>query len=234
MSIQPVSCIIVDDNEVDRLATLSLVRKYSFLKTEGVYGSAESALAAMSTVQPEVIFLDIDMPGLSGLELREKLMEIPACIFVTAYPDYAVESFEKDALDFLVKPVKLDRFEKAMVRLENYLVLRNKASLFDGSQAGDAIFIKQGHERIKIHIHEVLYLEGLKDYTRIVTSSRKYCLFSSLGNLLKEQPFQNFLRIHRSYAVQKQHIIKVKPSSVMINTFEVPIGRTYKHVISDL
>lgn len=231
---QPVSCIIVDDDEVDRLATLSLVRKYSFLKTEGVYASAESALEAMTTVQPNVIFLDIDMPGLSGLELREKLMHIPACIFITAYPDYAVESFEKDALDFLVKPVKIDRFEKTMVRLENYLVLRDKASLFDGAQAGDAIFIKEGHERIKIHIYEVLYLEGLKDYTRIVTNSKKYCVLSSLGNLLKEQPFQNFLRIHRSYAVQKSHITKVTASSVMVDGFDIPIGRTYKDVISRL
>ena len=229
----PVSCIIVDDDEVDRLTTLSFVRKYSFLKIDGVYASAKAAIEGLKTLNPEVLFLDIDMPGISGLELRAKLMHIPVCIFVTAYPDYAVESFEKEALDFLVKPLKADRFEKAMRRLEDFLVVRNKAALLDDALGGDTIVIKEGHEKIKIHLHDVIYLEALKDYTRIVTEAKKYCVLASLGNLLKENSFQSFVRIHRSYAVQMKYVSKINTSSVMVNTIELPVGRSYKEVVAN-
>ncbi|HOX81641.1 MAG TPA: LytTR family DNA-binding domain-containing protein [Chryseolinea sp.] len=230
----PVSCIIVDDDEVDRLTTLSFVRKYSFLKVEGVYASAEAAIEGMKTVHPEVLFLDIDMSGISGLELREKVMHIPGCIFITAYPDYAVESFEKDALDFLVKPIKANRFEKAMKRLEDFLVVRNKAALLDDVLGGDTIVIKEGHEKIKIHLHDVIYLEALKDYTRIVTEAKKYCVLSSLGNLLKENAFQSFVRIHRSYAVQAKYIARITTSYVAVREYELPIGRSYQESLSKI
>jgi two-component system, LytTR family, response regulator len=229
----PVSCIIVDDNEIDRLTTISFVRKYSFLKIDGVYASAEAAIEGLKTLHPDVLFLDIDMAGISGLELRAKLMHIPGCIFITAYPDYAVESFEKEALDFLVKPVKADRFEKAMRRLEDFLIVRNKAALLDDALGGDTIVIKEGHEKIKIHLHDVIYLEALKDYTRIVTEAKKYCVLSSLGNLLKKNPFQSFVRIHRSYAVQMKYVSQVSASSVMLNTIELPIGRSYRQVVAN-
>lgn len=228
-----VSCIIVDDDEVDRLATISFVRKYSFLKIDGVYASAEAAIEGLKTLHADVLFLDIDMAGISGLELRAKLMHITACIFITAYPDYAVESFEKEALDFLVKPLKADRFEKAMVRLQDFLTVRKKAAILDVALGGDTIFIKEGHNKIKIQLHEVLYLEALKDYTRIVTEAKKYCVLSSLGNLLKENSFQSFVRIHRSYAVQMKYVSKVNTSSVMVSTIELPVGRSYKEVVAN-
>jgi two-component system LytT family response regulator len=229
----PVSCIIVDDNEVDRLTTISFVRKYLFLKIDGVYASAEAAIEHLKHLQPEVLFLDIDMSGISGLALREKMMHVPACIFITAYPDYAVESFENDALDFLVKPVRIERFEKAMARLENFLLVRNKAALLDNVLGGDTLVIKEGREKTKIHLHDVLYLEALKDYTRIVTEARKYCVFMSLGNLLKEKGFQSFVRIHRSYAVQMKYVSQVSSSSLMLNAIELPIGRSYKDVVAN-
>lgn len=230
----PVSCIIVDDDEVDRLTTLSFVRKYPFLKIDGVYASAEAAIEGLKVLQPEVLFLDIDMPGISGLTLREKMMHIPGCIFITAYPDYAVESFEKEALDFLVKPIKIDRFEKAMKRLEDFLALRKKAALLEDALGGDTIFIKEGHEKIKIHLHDVLYLEALKDYTRIVTEARKYCVLSSLGHLLKEKAFQSFVRIHRSYAVQLKYVSRISSALVMVKDYEIPVGRNYKDVLTQL
>ena len=230
----PVSCIIVDDDEVDRLTTLSFGRKFSFLKIEGVFENAESALEFLTKSNPDVLLLDIDMPGISGLELRKKLLHIPACIFITSYPDYAVESFENDALDFLVKPLNMERFAKAMERLQQYLTIRKKAALLDSSLGGDAIFIKDGHEQIKIQLHEVIYLEALKDYTSIVTDKRKHCVLSSLGNLLKEKPFQSFIRIHRSYAVQKNYINKITGAGLMVNNITLPVGRSYKDILTNL
>ncbi len=231
---QPVSCIIADDDEVDRLTTLSFVRRHPMFKIDGVFARAEAVLEAMQHLNPDVLFLDIDMPGTNGLALRDKLRHVPVCVFITSYPEYAAESFEKEALDFLVKPVKLERFEKTAERVQQYLELREKAALLDTTLGGDAVFIKEGHTRVKINLHEMLYLEALKDYTRIVTHEKKYCVLSSLGNLLKEEPFRAFTRIHRSYAVRKSDIVKIGTAEVSLgNNISLPIGRVYKDVLKN-
>ncbi len=229
------TCIIVDDNELDRLTIVSYVRRYPFIEISGVFESAAEALAFTQKHDlPDVAFLDIDMPGMSGLELREHLINIPACIFITSYPDFAIESFELSVFDFLIKPLKADRFEKAMVRLQDYLLVKQKAALLDFTLGADSLFIKDGHEHIKIQLHEVLYLEALKDYTSIVTVRKKYCVLSSLGNLLKEKTFQAFIRIHRSYAVQKHYINKITAKEVMINDILLPVGRSYKDLLDGI
>lgn len=228
------SCIIVDDNEVARLNAVSFVRKYSFLQIDGVFDNATAALEMAQSKPPDVLLLDIDMPDLTGLELREKLLHIPACIFITSYPDYAIEGFEKDALDFLVKPIKAERFAKAMERLKEYLIIHKKAAMLDDAMDGDTIFIKDGYDKIKIQLHEVIYLEALKDYTSIVTASKKHCVLSLLGNLLKEKSFETFIRIHRSYAVQKKYITKITASEVVVNNIVLPLGRSYKDALTDL
>ena len=106
------SCLVVDDDEVDMLTTISFLEDYAFLEISGRYNSSSLALTAAQKSRPDVLFLDIDMPGMNGLRLREQLSDIPACIFITSYPEYALESFEMAALDFLVKPFSHDRFAK--------------------------------------------------------------------------------------------------------------------------
>ena len=227
-------CLIVDDRQIDRLTTASFVRKYSFLKIGGLFESAEEALEAAEKNPPDVLFLDIDMPESSGLELRAKLAKVPACIFITAYPEYAVKSFEVNALDFLVKPINAERFEASMDRLQYYLDIHYKADLLDHSLNEDSLFIKDGHEHVKIQFYDIIYLEALKDYTGIITKDKKYCVLTPLGNLLKEKAFQSFIRIHRSYAVQKHYIRKVTPKAVMVNQVLLPVGRSYKEALDSL
>jgi DNA-binding LytR/AlgR family response regulator len=222
------NCVIADDDEIDRLTTLSFAKLYPFLHITGCFSTPGEVLGLVKKNKPDVLLLDIDMPGMSGLTLRQQLLDIPACIFVTSYPDFAVESFELSVLDFIVKPLKADRFELAMRRLEEYLLIRQKAELLDFTLGTDSLFIKDGHEHIKIQLHEVLYLEALKDYTSIVTAKKKYCVLSSLGNLLKEKTFRTFIRIHRSYAVQKHFIKKITAKEVMVNDILLPVGRSYK------
>jgi two-component system, LytTR family, response regulator len=222
------TCFIVDDDEIDRLTTQSFCRRYPFLHIAGVFTEPSAALEAATKSPPDILFLDIDMEGMSGLELRSRLEHIPACIFITSYPDYAVESFEKAALDFLVKPLKADRFAKAMERLEQYLSVRHKAEMLDHTLGADTIFIKDGHDQVKILLHEIMYLEALKDYTGIITAGKKYCVLSTLGSLLEQQAFRTFVRIHRSYAVQKNFIERVTSKEVVINNIVLPLGRTYK------
>jgi DNA-binding LytR/AlgR family response regulator len=227
-------CFVVDDNEVDRLTTLSFARRYSFLKITGVFDAARAALEAAETNPPDALLLDIDMPDFSGLDLRRQLARVPACIFITAYPEYALPGFDANALDFLVKPLKADRFDLSMNRLEYFLGIHYKAELLDHSFQEDSLFIKDGHDHIKIQFHDIIYLEALKDYTGIITRERKYCVLTPLGNLLKERAFQSFIRIHRSYAVQKHFIHKVTARDILVNNVQLPIGRSYKEGLDSL
>lgn len=218
----------MDDDEIDRLTTLSFLKDYPLMEVGGDYDSPEKALTAAQKKLPDVLFLDIDMPGMSGIELRKQLQQVPACIFITAYPDYAVESFEVAAFDFLVKPFSAKRFAITMERLQEYIGIRYKSELLNHTLGADTIFIKDGHNQIKLQLHEIIYLEALKDYTRIITPNHKYAVLSPLGSLIKEKAFSSFIRIHRSYAVQKNFIKKINSGEVWVNDIALPVGRSYK------
>jgi two-component system, LytTR family, response regulator len=232
---QKITCFVVDDDNIDRLTTLSFLKDYPQMEVTGDYDSAEKALSAAQKTQPEVLFLDIDMPGMSGLELRKKLAQVPACVFITAFPDYAVESFEVAAFDFLVKPYSAKRFAVTMERLQDYINIRHKSELLNHTLGADTIFIKDGHQQVKLQLHEIIYLEALKDYTRIVTLHHKYAVLSPLGNLIKEKAFSSFVRIHRSYAVQKNYIKNISSGEVTLNNhITLPIGRSFKITLQSL
>jgi DNA-binding LytR/AlgR family response regulator len=227
------NCIIIDDDEIDRLTVVSYAKRFPLLKIQGVFSSAEAALPLLDTMELDVLFLDIDMPNLSGIEFRKKAAHVPVCIFITAHPEHAVESFEVETLDFMVKPIKIDRFTQTIQRIEDYMELKTKASLFEASIGGDSIYIKEGHEQTKVKLHDILYLEALKDYTKIITPQKKHCVLSSIGNLLKETNFNSFIRIHRSYAVQKQFIKTIGPQEITLNNnIQLPVGRSFKDNLS--
>jgi len=229
-----ITCLVADDDDIDRLTTLSFLSDYPFMEVIGAFDSPVAALAAAQQQIPDALFLDIDMPEMSGLELRNRLLHVPACIFITSYPDYAVESFEMAALDFLVKPFTPERFLKTMQRLQQFTDIRHKASLLSHNLGADTIFIKDGYNQVKLQLHEIIYLEALKDYTGIVTAQRKYAVLSPLGNLIKEKAFSSFIRIHRSYAVQKNYIQKISSGELLVKNITLPVGRTYKEALKGL
>ncbi|MCI4442202.1 MAG: response regulator transcription factor [Lentimicrobium sp.] len=229
------NCIIIDDDEIDRLTVLSFAKRFPNLNILGVFESAEEALLVIEKEKIDILFLDIDMPNLSGLDFRKNTLKIPVCIFITAHPEHAVESFELDTLDFIVKPIKLDRFSQTMSRIEEFMEIKLKAQLFEASIGGDTIYIKEGYEQTKVKLHDILYLEALKDYTLIVTNQKRHCVLSSIGALLKENHFQSFIRIHRSFAVQKQFIQKINSQEIELkNNVLIPIGRSYKDNLNTL
>lgn len=223
------NCIIVDDDEIDRLMVVSFAKRFENLNILGAFESAEDAMIAIEQNSVDILFLDIDMSGISGLELRKKTKQIPVCVFITAHPEHAVESFELDTLDFIVKPIKFDRFSQTMQRIEEFMEIKQKALLFESSIGGDTIYIKEGHEQTKVKLHDILYLEALKDYTLVVTDKKRHCVLSSIGNLLKEDHFQSFIRIHRSFAVQKQYVKKINSHDLQLNNdVIIPLGRSFK------
>ncbi|MEO6838257.1 MAG: LytTR family DNA-binding domain-containing protein [Ginsengibacter sp.] len=229
-----ISCIVADDDEVDKLIAQAYLETYPFIEVKGVFDSTLEALAFAQKNPPDCLFLDIDMPEMSGIELRSRLMHIPACIFLTSYPEYAVESFEMDALDFLIKPFTAARFAKTINRLQDYITLRRKSDLLNHTLGADTIFIKDGHSQVKLQLHEVVYLEALNNYTNIITASRKYTVLATISKLLAEKPFSQFIRIHRSFAVQKNFINKINAEEVLVNNIALPVGRSYKELLKGI
>ncbi len=230
-----ITCIIVDDDLVDRLMTVSFLKDYPQFKVLGSYSSPIEALDDAKKLSPDVVFLDIDMPDLNGLQLREQLMQIPACVFITSFPEYALDGFELEAFDYLVKPFTSERFGKMMNRLQEYFLIRNKSELLSHTLGADTIFIKEGTRQIKLQLHEVIYLEAMKDYTSINTESKRYMVLESISHLIKEKGFANFIRIHRSYAVQKHYIKQYNSLKVMLaNNCTLPVGRNFKETLQNL
>lgn len=226
------TCIIADDNEIDRLMLHHLLQTMSDFEIIGVYENAEEVLKHHKHHIPDALFLDIDMGEISGLALRNIFNDVPVCVFISAYPEYAIESFEKNALDFIVKPISRERFSRSLQRANEYLNIKNKAALLDAELGADIIYIKDGNQKIKIHTNEILYLEAYKDYTKIVTNSAYNIILSTLGNLLSKEPFDKFVRIHRSYAVARHKVKKISNQEVFLGEISLPIGRSYKESLS--
>ncbi len=223
------NCIIVDDDEIDRLTVTSFVKRFPNFIISGIFDNAKEALAILNTEEIDILFLDIDMPGDNGIELRKKAQHVPVCIFITSHPEHAVESFQLETLDFIIKPLKFERFSQTIHRIEEFMEVREKASLYESSLGGDAIYIKEGHDQIKVKLHEIIYLEALKDYTLLVTEKKRHCVLSSLGNILDTEHFVSFIRVHRSFAVQKQRVKKISTSEILMDSLaKVPVGRSFK------
>jgi len=229
------NCIIIDDDEVARLKVFALAKSHPPLNILGIFSSAESALPFIEKNTVDVVFLDIDMPKTTGIDFRKKFMEIPACIFITSHPEFAVESFELETLDFIVKPLRPERFAQTVLRIEEFMNIKRKAQLFETSFGDDTIYIKEGYEQTRLRLHDILYLEALKDYTLLVTSTKRHCVFSGIGNLLKENHFKSFVRVHRSFAVQKQFVHKIGAQQLTLNNnIHIPIGNSYKDNLAEI
>lgn len=226
-------CIIVDDIEIDRLTVLAYVKKFAFFEVVGAFASGIEALSALETEKIDVLFLDIDMPGISGINLRKKALAVPVCVFITSHSEYALDSYELDALDYLVKPLYFERFSQTVKRIENFMEMRNKASLFEATVGGGSVFIREGHSETKVKLTEILYLEALKNYTIIVTEDKKHRVLLNIGTLLKDADFGNFVRVHRGFAVHKHFVVKISAQEIELNyNHTIPIGRSYKDQIA--
>lgn len=229
------TCIIVDDKELDRLVLQTSIDSYSFLEVIASFGKPGQVLDfVQNTTIPDVIFLDINMPEINGFRLRSHLEMIPACIFITNHPEFALEGFEMAAVDYLVKPIRQNRFERMMHRLQAFLEVHAKAEQFEHTLGVNTLIVKDGHNHVKVQMQDIVYLEALKDYTGIITRNRKYCVLAPLGGLLKEKSFQHFIRIHRSFAIHRNSLKEISSKGIRVNDIVLPVGRSYKDTIEKL
>ena len=227
------NCIIVDDQEIYRLALIAHVNHFPIFNLIGVYKNAEDAIYSIENKIIDIIFLDIELSGMNGIDFRKKILDIPVCIFVTAFPEYALESYSVSALDFIVKPIERNRFSETVLKIQEYLSIKDKAYQYEKNKSNEYIFLKSGTEKIKVMFNDILYLEAMKDYSIVVCKTSKVYMACNLGTLLLEKKFESFIRVHRSFAVNKDFIKKMKANELILSyDFTLPIGRSYKENLS--
>jgi DNA-binding LytR/AlgR family response regulator len=228
----PIKYITVDDDDVDRDVIDAAAKKFPFLQKMAAFTNPVEALGFISTSAPDVIFLDIEMPGLTGIEfLQQKPITSALIIFITSHPEFALEGYELQAFDYLIKPFSIDRFARCVARLHDFFQMKQKSFAYDASREKDCIVVKQGHDKFKIAIHDILFLEAMKDYTRIATTNRQYLVLSTLNAMKEKLPAELFIQIHRSYVVNKDKVEAVEKNKLQISTHELPIGKLYKHAL---
>jgi DNA-binding LytR/AlgR family response regulator len=228
---EKISCIIVDDNPLDLDYLKEIVLLHPVLNLLRVCNNAIEAKECIKELQPQLLFLDIDMPLFNGLELFQSLDYEPICVFVTAHSEYAWQSYEAMAFDFILKPVKLDRFAKILQRIEEYCDIKTKVVLANTYAENNFLVIKEGYNKHKILMNDILYLEALKDYTKVVTTTKKIMTLQNLKQFIEQLPTEKFIRVHRSYAVAADRITKLDQHYVHINDYTIPVGKTYKQFI---
>ena len=224
-------CIIVDDEPPATRILENYIGKVNFLEKEGVFNDSLKALEFLNSQSVDVIFLDIQMPQLTGLQLSKIISKNIKVIFTTAYPDFALEGFELNAVDYLLKPISFERFYQAVSKLNSEL----KSETVIASNSPDFIFIKtDGKNKFqKVFLSDILYVESLQNYVCIHTSKQQIITHSSLKNVIESLPSTDFIQIHKSYVVSLQHIESTDNFSVFVNGKELPIGATFKDAFFD-
>jgi len=222
-------CIIVDDEPIAREGMESLVARMPELELLKSFCNAEEASAFIREVTVDLIFLDINMPGISGIEFAHTVPRHTLIIFTTGYSQYASDSYEVDAIDYLVKPIESSKFRKAVDKASTYhkLLINEEKNTTDNLDDG-IIFIKSGRRYIKVNLDDILFVEGLKDYIVVQTEDQQIITRMTLKAISELLPGSAFYRINKSYIINKSKIDSFDNNDVQIGTFEITIGNAYR------
>lgn len=226
-AMQPFQCYIIDDEPLAVKVIEQHLAKFDGFEVCGASTDPVAAYTQVKQLQPDLLFLDIEMPGINGLELLASMQNKPEVVITTAYREYAVEGFAMNVLDYLVKPIPFTRFMQA---IDKFLERRRPAPLSSlaGAPPTDAIFVKADRKAVKVELEDILYVEGMKDYVKIVLSDQHILTKGSIGNFLQQLPADRFVRVHKSFVVAKNKITAYTRHDVEIGEIEIPIGRGFK------
>ena len=240
-----IKVIIVDDEPLAQDVLETYIEKIPELKLAGKFSNALEANELLKQEAVDLMFLDIQMPQLTGIDFLKTLSKPPLVIFTTAYSNYAVEGFELNALDYLLKPISLERFMKAVNKAAEQLELMRKetpapATSEDPSSgdSGDYIFVKADKKLIKVNFHEIIYIEGLKDYVIIRMENQRVITLQTMKSLEDKLPVTKFKRIHRSYIVNIDKINAIVGNMIEVlekgQAKHLPIGKNYRDELLDM
>ena len=226
-------CLAIDDEPLALELLEDNISKVPFLQLTATCSNPVEAMKVLQEKQIDLLFLDIQMPRLTGLQFLQSLVQKPMVIMITAYEKYAIEGFNLDVVDYLVKPVSLDRFIKSCNKAWELHQLREKAKSATAAEL-DYIFVNADYSLIKLVLSDITWIEGLKDYLKINLHSSNKPLIVRLGmkNIEDMLPASQFIRIHRSYIISKRFITAVRKNSIFLGQTELPISSNYRDAIT--
>jgi len=229
-------CIAVDDEPLALELLEDNISKVPYLQLIARCNNAMEAMKVLQQQSADLIFLDIQMPGLTGLQFIQSLSNRPMIILITAYEKFALEGYNLDVVDYLVKPVALDRFVKACNKAFELFQLKNRGKENNNEAAPDYFFVNVDYSLLKVVFLDIKYIEGLKDYIKIhlKSSSKPIITRMSMKAMEEQLPASQFIRIHKSYIVSVAFITAIRKSSVFVEQLELPVSETYQEALMKL
>lgn len=224
-----IHCIAIDDEPLALQLVAEYCQRISFLRLDKTFTNTDEAFAYLSENTVDLLFLDIQMPDINGVQFYKNLSKKPPVIFTTAFKDYAVEGFNVDAVDYLLKPFEYDRFLKACYKAKEYIEFLSSQELQLNS-----IFVKVNYEIMKINLKDVDLIEALDDYIKIYIPPSPVLTLMTLKNIAEKLPSRDFIRVHRSFIVPIAKVEKFSKSKLWVKGKEIPIGSSYPHVYDQL
>ena len=229
-----IKCIIIDDEPLAAEVVENYLKEFSNFEHVGTFTNPLEALELIESGEIEAVFIDINMPKMNGLEFIRSIEAKPSFIITTAYREYAVESYDLDVLDYLVKPIPFNRFLKSINKLSlKFNADRSSESAADASEKS-FIFLKVDKKLVRIKYDDIHFIESLKDYIKVFTSEGDFLAHKSLTSITEELPKARFLRIHRSFTVSLDKIEALEGNSVLLKGKRIPIGRKYVNHAKDV
>ena len=227
-------CLIVEDEPLARNLLSEYVRKVSHLQLVEAASNPLRALEVLRNDSIDLMFLDIQMPEITGITLLKTLQKKPFVVLTTAYSEYALESYDLDVVDYLLKPITFDRFLKALEKVDQRIQPQTPREPGIAEQGSPFVFVKDGTKLVKINFDDILFVQGLKDYVTIVTKTQKIISLQRLKSLESLLPPDKFIRIHHSYIIALKAIDSIHKGEVQIGTHMIPISDSYRKSFKDI
>lgn len=222
-----INCVIIDDEPLAIKVVENHLKEFQNFKILERFNNPIESLPILEKEKVDVVFLDINLPKMNGLDFIKAINSKTYVIITSAYREYALESYDLNVLDYLVKPISFKRFLKTINKITQQIYLEKKVQNEDGSQNDSFIFLKVDKKLVKIKFENILYIESLKDYIKIFTTIENYLVHKSLTSITEELPKNNFIRVHRSYTIAIDKVKSLEGNLIEIATKRIPIGRKY-------
>lgn len=229
-----INCIIIDDEPLARKGLKEYIADIDFLNLAGDFDNPLKATTLLNSGDIQLIFLDIQMPRITGIEFFKTLQNAPEVIFTTAYPQYALDGFEVNALDYLVKPISFDRFLKAALRAKEFYEVRQQDSTAVVPDAtAEYFFIKADNKLVKLLFADILFVEALQNYVTIYTTDKKYISYLTFKSVEDYLPVGRFIKTHKSFIIAAEKVESIEGNEILIGQHQIPISRNLKDEVME-
>lgn len=230
-----INCIIIDDEPLARKGLREYISDVDFLRLAGEFDNPLKAAEIISKGETQLLFLDIQMPKITGLDFMKTLQKPVPVIFTTAFPQYALDGFELNALDYLVKPISFDRFLKAALKAKEYYEVRQKNDTDKpaAAEAHDYFFIKADNKLVKVAYNDILFIEALQNYVVVHTHERKLITYLTFKSVEEYLPSAQFIKVHKSFIVSASKIDSIEGNDIRVDQHHIPISRNLKEEVME-